>query len=54
MTLGEFREKTKNISDDYNLILSIYSDVDGFCAITDIDSMGCEVDKENKEVLIKN
>lgn len=54
MTLGEFRKETKDLPDDYNLILSIYSDVNGFCAITDIDSMGCEVDEENKEVLIKN
>lgn len=50
MTLGEFRTKTKDLSNDYNLILSIYSED----AITDVDSMGVEIDNGTMEVKILN
>lgn len=50
MTLGEFRTKTKGLSDDYNLILSIYSED----VITDVDSMGVEIDNGAMEVTILN
>ena len=50
MTLGEFRTKTKGLSDDYNLILSIYSED----AITEVDSMGVEIDNGTMEVKVLN
>lgn len=50
MTLGEFRTKTKGLSDDYNLILSIYSED----VITNVDSMGVEIDNGTMEVKILN
>lgn len=50
MTLGEFRTKTKTLNDNYNLILSIYSED----TVNDVDSMGIEINNETMEVKILN
>lgn len=54
MTLGEFREKTKDLPDDYNLILSIYSNIDGKDFIDEIDVMSVTPTHFKKELYILN
>ena len=55
MTLGEFREKTKDLPDDYNLILSIYSEFDdGMRLIEEVDSMNARWNDNEKEIYILN
>lgn len=54
MTLGEFREKTKNVPDNYNLIMSIYSEINGMDCVNEVDTMGCQIDNIEEEVLIEN
>lgn len=54
MTLGEFREKTKDLSDDYYLILSIYSEVNGVKSIDDCDVMNVTHTEFKKELYILN
>ena len=46
MTVGDFRNRTKDLSDDCNLIMSIYSDNGDDKIINDVDVMGINV-KDN-------
>ena len=55
MTLGEFKEKVKSLPDDYNLILSIYSNIDGTDFVDEVDVMGVSYRVTNGgEIVIKN
>lgn len=54
MTLGEFRTKTKGISDDYNLIMSIYSEINGYENISDVDTMDVKISDDKSEVYVLN
>ena len=54
MTIGEFREKTKNAPDDYNLIMSVYSNINGTDFVSEVDTMGCTVNDSAKEVVVIN
>ena len=54
MTLKEFREKTKDLPDDYNLILSIYSNIDGKEVIYENDVMNVTPTHFRKAIYILN
>ena len=46
MTLGDLRSKTKDLNDNCNLIMSIYSDNGDKEIINDVDVMGINIQKD--------
>lgn len=46
MTLGDFRNKTKDLPDYCDLIMSVYSDNGDKETINDVDVMGINIQKD--------